>query len=208
VRSEIAWGVGSLHLLLLWIHHCSVDLLSISNLLSELSSFLGQAECAPNLPDLSVQYLDFVNWERHCASQGLFDLPPGAKMRELRMQAAHVLHLPLDMPRPRVNTFRGCGVSAYISREDVQRLESWAGQNRGSTFGAILGAFLMLMCSWSAQEDMVVGSPHHGRDQPGLAPLIGSFMNILPISANVPRGELAPAVLAQAQKRFRSALQY
>jgi hypothetical protein len=142
-----------------------------------------------------VQYLDFVYWERHCASQGFFDVPAGAKMQELCLQSSHVLDLPLDMPRTSKTT-GGFAVFGYIRRAHVKELERWASGKRSSLVCAFLLAFVILLSSWSGQEDVSLGFPHHGRHQASLRNLIGSFMNVLPMSANVPRGESVLTLLA------------
>jgi hypothetical protein len=79
-RSGVTRGPGGLYCVLINFHHCCVDAMSCSNFLSELNSLLGQSKAAVSLPELPLQYLDFVYWQRHCASQGLFDIPPGPKM--------------------------------------------------------------------------------------------------------------------------------
>ena len=97
-------------------------------------------------------------------SQGLFDVSLGAEMPDVEAQAALVLDLPLDMPRPRANSFRGRGVSAYIPVESARGLESWASRSRSSIFSATFAAFFVLVCSWSTQEVVAVGSTYHGQD--------------------------------------------
>jgi non-ribosomal peptide synthetase component F len=74
--------------------------------------------------------------------------------------------------------------------------------------GAFLMAFLTLMSSWSGQEDVSLGFDYHGRDEASLVPLIGMFVNVLPMSAIVPRGDSVLAQIAQTQGRLLSALRY
>jgi hypothetical protein len=79
-RSGVTRGPEGLYCVLLCFHHCCMDAISCFIFLSELNSLFGQSKKAVSLPESSVQYLDFVYWERQCASQGLFDIPPGPKM--------------------------------------------------------------------------------------------------------------------------------
>ena len=64
----------------------------------------------------------------------------------------------------------------------VKRL---AADYRSSEYTVLLSAFQVLLHRFSGQEDIIVGSPVSGRTDPRWANVIGYFVNMLPIRADV-----------------------
>ena len=59
------------------------------------------------------------------------------------------------------------------------RLEA-LGRSAGCTlFQLVLGAWSLVLCRHAGQEEVVVGSPYHGRDAAGAESLVGYFVNVL-----------------------------
>ncbi|MEU4746579.1 condensation domain-containing protein, partial [Actinosynnema sp. NPDC023658] len=90
------------HVLVVTVHHAVSDGWSMSLLLDELGLAYGGAE----LPDLPLQYADFVAWQRE-----YLDGPEGVELLEqvvagLR-DVPELITLPTDRPRPAVATAAG-----------------------------------------------------------------------------------------------------
>jgi len=95
------------------------------------------------------------------------------------------LELPLDRPRPPVQTFRGAKLPVALPVELADRLRSFA-RGRGATlFMALLSGFLTLLHRYTRQTDLVVGTPVAGRSRSELEGLIGLFINNLALRANL-----------------------
>src|SRR6185295_6008566 len=167
------------HRVLLTIHHVVSDGWSMGILVREMGVLYGAfvAGEAPPLAPLAVQYADFAIWQRarlgavldaqlHYWRERLEGLPPA-------------LELPLDRPRPAVQTFRGAGESLLLSPRLAASLRRLAQGSGASIFMTLLAGFGMLLGRLAGEEDLAVGTPIAGRHRPETEGLIGFFLNSL-----------------------------
>ena len=68
------------------------------------------------------------------------------------------------------------------------RLQALSRSLGGSLFQVVLALWALLLCRHAGQEEVVVGSPYHGRDAAGTEGLIGYFVNMLALRVEVGRG--------------------
>ncbi|MGB1027640.1 MAG: condensation domain-containing protein, partial [Rhodospirillaceae bacterium] len=91
------------------------------------------------------------------------------------------LSLPTDRPRPVIQTFEGDRETLQIDATTTDALSAFA-RARGVTLTMLLTSlFGVLLHRLSGQEDVVIGMPVAGRDRAELEPLIGFFINTLPL---------------------------
>jgi amino acid adenylation domain-containing protein len=187
------------HVLLLHMHHIVADGWSMGVLRRELSvlydAFAG-GRPSP-LPDLPVQYSDFAVWQRRWLSGEPLERQLGYWRRRLA-GVPPVLELPLDRPRPAVETFRG-GVSGFsLDAGLVERLRA-LGRSLGCTLSmTALAAYDLLLARYTRRDDVVVGSAVANRNRRETEELIGFFVNVLvlrtDLSGNPTFAELAGRV--------------
>ena len=167
------------HLLLLTIHHIVSDAWSMGILFRELSvlyrAFTTQ-QPSP-LPELPIQYADYVVWQR----EWLHGEHLGAQLAYWKRQLGGVstVELPIDRPRPAVQTYSGGEHSVVIAPEVYQQLKNLSRQEGVTLFMTLLAAFHIFLRRYSGQEDVPVGTPIAGRAQPETEGLIGFFANTL-----------------------------
>jgi len=174
------------HVFLRTVHHVIFDGWSADVFVRELKvlyeAFLA-GQPSP-LPPLAIQYADFAIWQRqHLQGETL-----AAKLAFWKNQLAGappVLELPTDHPRPAKQTFRGAYQSFTLTRPLAKALQA-LGQKEGATlFMILLAAFKTLLHRYSAQEDIVVGTPVANRPRPEIENLIGFFINTLPLRTDL-----------------------
>ncbi|HEV7516669.1 MAG TPA: amino acid adenylation domain-containing protein, partial [Thermoanaerobaculia bacterium] len=177
------------HLVSVVMHHIVTDGWSMSILLREVLSlypdFHGGLPSA--LPELPIQYADFASWQR-----GWLQGPALTEQLEYWKRqlagAPEELELPLDRPRPAVETFRG-GVRPFALPEDLTRDLTVLTRRQGATLAmTLLAGFQALLFRYSGQEDLTVGVAIAGRNRREIEDLIGFFVNTL-----VFRGDLTGA---------------
>ncbi|MFF2350911.1 amino acid adenylation domain-containing protein [Kitasatospora sp. NPDC058115] len=168
--------------LALALHHLVSDRWSFWVLLSELAAlYAAFAEGRPSpLPELPVQYADFAVWQREQQERGRWD-GQLAYWRERLAGAPAALELPTDRPRPAVQGFHGGALPFELPEPLMRELAAFAHRRGATTYMALLAVFTVLLARWSRQRDVVVGVPTAVRDRPELEPLIGYFVNTLPI---------------------------
>src|SRR6185436_14994430 len=95
------------------------------------------------------------------------------------------LELPSDRPRPAVQTHRGRSLTAFIGAESTARLQAFSRRQGASLFMTLLAAFQTLLFRYTGQQDFVVGTPVAGRNRIEIEDLIGFFVNMLVLRADL-----------------------
>ncbi|HEV8583000.1 MAG TPA: amino acid adenylation domain-containing protein [Thermoanaerobaculia bacterium] len=174
------------HTLLLTMHHIVSDGWSIGVLLREITALYESftAGGTSPLPELPVQYADFAVWQRQWLSGEALSRQLEYWRRQLAGSPAG-LELPIDLPRPAVQTFNGAGCSAELPAELSADIQSFCRREGVTLFMLLLAAFDVLLASYSGQEDVLVGSPVANRNRAETEGLIGFFVNTLVLRANL-----------------------
>jgi amino acid adenylation domain-containing protein len=168
------------HVLIINVHHIVADGLSIGLLLDELDTFYRAFTSGgdPRPPELHVQYADFALWQR----QTMVDETAHAKQIEFwKTQLAGklpVLELPIDRPRPVLQSFKGSNVFFNISAALTRDLKALGAGEGCTLFMTLLAAFQVLLQRYSDADDIVIGTPLAARTAQEARPLIGNFLNI------------------------------
>ncbi|MFI6395075.1 amino acid adenylation domain-containing protein [Nonomuraea sp. NPDC050540] len=134
---------------------------------------------APRFAKLTVQYADYAVWQREQPFED--DLAYWKR----RLAGSSPLELPADHPRPAELGYAGANHPFTVPAELTARVAALA-RHRGATpFMVLFTAFAALLARWSGRNDVVIGSPVAGREQDELNPLIGMFVNTLPLRADL-----------------------
>src|SRR5581483_2481759 len=72
----------------------------------------------------------------------------------------------------------------------------------------LLAAFEFLLYRYTGQEDIVIGSPSHGRNSARLAPLAGYFVNPVVLRANLAGDPVFTVFLKQVRLTVLGALEH
>lgn len=172
------------HALLVMIHHIATDWVSYNHFEREMavlynSEVTGRPVPVPPgvLPELPIQYSDYSYWERDWLQtetarehleywvEKLRGLPP--------------LRLPLDRPRPAIQTYRGRRPHLFVEEDVTQGLKALAREEEVSLFFVLIAAIQALLSHLSGQTDIALGSPVAGRQRRELESPIGLLLNYL-----------------------------
>ncbi len=174
------------HRLILTLHHIVTDGWSMGILLRELTIHYAALKSGEqiDLPALPVSYSDYASWQRGWLGSELI-ASQLAYWKEALAGAPAVLDLPTDRPRPanprQLGALHGFRWSSSLS----DRLSAF-GRDRGATLFMVLRAlFQLLLARQARQTDLVIGSPVAGRRQLEVEGLIGLFVNLLPLRAEL-----------------------
>ncbi len=186
LRTLLLRLAGEEHVLLQTVHHIVSDGWSVRVMQQELTTlYAAFTKGRPSpLPELPVQYTDFARWQR----QWLTEEETGRQIgywRERLGDDPPPLDLPLDRPRPPLQTFRGASARHLLPADLADGLRHLAAGVRGSLFMALLAGFDLLLSRLSGQDDVLVGTPVAGRGHADLEGLIGCFLNTLVLRADL-----------------------
>ncbi|NEU79519.1 non-ribosomal peptide synthetase [Nostoc sp. UIC 10630] len=194
------------YVLLLKMHHIIYDGWSLNIFFGELSiAYAAFIQGLPNpLAQLPIQYADFAFWQRQWLTGEVLERQLNYWQQQLA-GAPGVLELPTDKPRPPVQTFRG-GVKRFrLDRDLTQRLKQLSQKSDATLFMTLLAAFLVLLCRYSGQSDIVVGSPIANRNNKSLEQLMGFFANTLALRGDLSGNPSFADFLAQVRQTTLSA---
>ena len=172
------------HVLLIVTHHIVSDGWSLGVIGRELEVLyrcFARDETAA-LPELAVQCADYAVWQREWVESEEFKHKL-AFWREQLAGAPALIELPTDGPRPAARSLRGGVVSETLPPALLARLEALGRQEGATLFMMLLAAFNVLLRRYTGQDDLVVGTPVANRTHHELEPLIGFFVNLLPLRA-------------------------
>jgi amino acid adenylation domain-containing protein len=165
--------------LILVTHHIVVDGWSLGVLMRELASLYSTYQSArpPELPDLQLQYSDYVAWQQEWLETGVLnsELP----YWESRLRYAAPVDLPPDRPRPAVMTYSGKRIKYRMSPLVVDAIRDTARSEGVTLYMALLSGFYILLHRYTRQIDLTVGGVTAGRHKPEFENLIGLFINSL-----------------------------
>ena len=180
LRCSLLKSMDAQQVLLFVMHHIVSDGWSWVLFLKELS-VLYEAFCKSEpspLQPLPVQYPDFAQWQHDRLQKGELEQRLSYWSNRLD-RAPGLLELPLDHPRPAVQTFRGAAYSEVLPQDLKKKLEALSRSEGVTLFMTLCAAFNALLFRWTGQEDIVVGSTISGRNRAEFESVIGLFINTL-----------------------------
>ena len=189
------------HILLLVMHHIVSDEWSYSVLIREMAALYEAytRDAESPLPDLPIQYADYAIWQREYLQ--------GAELeRQLSYWRGRlsgrlpVLELPTDRPRPSVQSYRGATLSFEIGERLSEELKRAAQREGATLFMLLLAAFKVLLYRYTAEEDIIVGSPIANRTRSEIEGLIGCFINTLVLRTKLKGNESFRALLQRVRE--------
>ncbi len=194
------------HILLVTMHHIASDGWSITILINELNalySAYSQGRENP-LPPLEIQYVDYAHWQRNWLQGDV--LEQQLQYWEGQLAGLPLVHsLPLDHPRPKVQSFAGRLHRSQIDANTRTALHAVC-QSRGATlFMGLHAAFSTLLARYSNELDIVLGSPIANREQAEIAGLIGFFVNTLVLRSDLSDNPSFTDLLDQSKRTLLDA---
>ncbi len=174
------------HILLITMHHIASDGWSLGILFNELT-VLYEAYArggSTTLSPLPIQYADFAIWQRQWLSGNELERQLGYWRSQLSGELP-VLELPLDHPRPAVQSFNGEWESYILPKKLSDSIKQLSRREQTTLFMTLLAAFQVLLHRYARQNDIITGSPVANRNRSEIEGLIGFFVNMLVLRTQI-----------------------
>jgi amino acid adenylation domain-containing protein len=171
---------------LLTMHHIVSDGWSMGVLYRELTALYEAYSSGKSSPleELAIQYADFAVWQREWLQGEELEKQLSYWRQQLGGSTA-ALALPVDHPRPPVQSYRGARESVMISKEVMEGLKRLSQREGVTLFMTLLAAFQTLLFRYTGDEDLRIGSPIANRNRAEIEGLIGFFVNTLVMRADL-----------------------
>jgi hypothetical protein len=180
IRTTLVELDGTEHVLLVVTHHIASDGWSVGVFCRDLGELYNarRAGRQAELPELPLQYRDFVLWQR--------DRLRGRQLEQeleyWRGQLAGaptIAQLPTARRRPATQTYEGASLAVRMPSEvadDVLRLCRETGT---TPYMLLLSVFGLLLYRRTGQDDILIGGPFANRARTEFDNLVGFFANTL-----------------------------
>jgi amino acid adenylation domain-containing protein len=194
------------HLLALIAHHIVCDGWSLGTLTRELAELYAAAcERRPPRLDPAPSFAGFARRLAEAGRMAEFAAAEAYWSNQYR-EAAPVLDLPTDRPRPAPRTFAGDFAGGTLPPDLVADLRRFCAARGTTVFTTLLAAFNLLLHRLTGQSDLVVGVPAATQVLGGRPDLVGHFANLLPIRSRVGEGRQFSGYLGELQRAVDDAL--
>ncbi|OSX98878.1 non-ribosomal peptide synthetase [Bacillus mycoides] len=196
-------------ILLCTLHHIISDGWSMGVLLEEWMAFYEKATDGKiaELEPLPVQYADFAQWQKGWLKAEVLDQQLQYWREELSGELP-VLQLPMDRPRPAIQTHHGSTYTLVLPSTLHDKLNEFSRQEGATLFMTLLAAYQSFLSRYTGQEDILVGSPIANRNYREIEGLIGFFVNTLVYRANLSGRPTFQDVLSQVRQKALKAYEY
>ncbi|MFQ6330459.1 amino acid adenylation domain-containing protein, partial [Nocardia sp. CWNU-33] len=199
-------GDAQEYVLAMVVHHISGDGSSVGPLTRDLMVAYAARSAgeAPNWAPLAVQYADYSIWQREVL--GSEDDPDSLVAKQIAHWQQTLaglpdqLDLPVDHPRPAVQSFAGGKVEVRVDAQLHRALTDLARAEGATLFMVVHTALAVLLARLSGTDDIAIGTPIAGRGEAVLDDMIGMFVNTLVFRTTVDAGEPFTGLLARQRE--------
>ena len=202
------------HVLVAVAHHIAADGVSVPPLVADLGVAYEarRAGQEPGWQPLAVQYADYTLWQR--AQLGELD-DNASRMAEQLTYWLDALRglpeqvtLPTDRPYPLVADYAGATVEVDWPAELQRQVAELARAHSVTSFMVMQAALAVLLAKISSSDDVAVGFPIAGRDDPVLDGLVGFFVNTLVLRVDLDGDPTVADLLAQVRAQSLAAFEH
>jgi amino acid adenylation domain-containing protein len=174
------------HVIIVTMHHIISDGWSMGLLVEEISRFYEAWSngCASPMKELPIQYADFAIWQRERLSGEILEEHLSFWRNQLK-GAPDVTNLPFDRQRTSTAGFRGGVLPISLGYQTGQGLKRVCQGNGATLFMGLVASLQVLLSRYTGHSDVVVGSPIANRNHSEIEGLIGFFVNMLVLRADL-----------------------
>lgn len=169
-------------------HHIICDGWSLDVLENDVLNFYEafRSNATPTHESMRIQYKDYASWQLNQLESKKLQESRSFWLKRLEGDLP-LLDLPSPLKRPRVKTSEGRKIVRPINSSLTHQIRTYSNENGGSLFVTAFACFNLLLYRYTAQTDLIIGTPVAGRNHPDLENQIGFYVNTLAL-----RNELDP----------------
>lgn len=160
------------YLLQLDIHHIICDGRSIGIFAKELCDLYNDKE-------IKYSKIDYIDYS---LSEKINDEDKDFWISKFK-NGIPLLNMPTEFERSSIKSYDGDNI--YSKIENIDKITDFCKEYNITPYMFLLSCFYVLLYKYTMQNDIIVGSPVVGRDNPQLSNVIGMFVNTLPLKQNI-----------------------
>ncbi|MBD3860021.1 amino acid adenylation domain-containing protein [Bacillus sp. 28A-2] len=203
MRAKVAKLSDEKYVFMMDMHHIIADGVTRSLLIQELAELY---EKKP-LPPVQLHYKDYAVWQQEEKQQALLEKQRQYWLKQYA-QPPEDLALPLDFPRPHVQSFEGDRVDRWLSAEKAQSIKTLMGKKGVSLNMVMQTAFAIFLHKLTGQTDIVIGAVTAGRTHASIERVPGMFVNTLALRNELQLEDTTAQLLEKMKGRSLSAYEH
>jgi tyrocidine synthetase III len=175
---------GSRTVLMVDVHHIISDGTSQKIQVKEFTDlYYSKKEEKRKPPEpLRIQYKDYAQWQQ----RNIGNDNPAVKAAQNYWHRQFegeipVLELPTDYPRPPIQRYDGDSVAFALTAQETGQIKEMARQKGVTNFMYMQAVITVLLSKLCGMEDIVMGVDTAGRKHSDIQPVVGMFVNTLPM---------------------------
>ncbi|WP_040496710.1 non-ribosomal peptide synthetase, partial [Fulvivirga imtechensis] len=186
LRAKVYQTTDDNYIFLIVIHHIISDGWSGQILVRELLDVYNCLFAGKALPhtEPGIQYKDYVYWKNEHIHSGALE-PHRRYWQNCFKDDIPVIDLPLDFRRPKLKAYRGNTLSFSFDAGFLKRANRFGKKYNASKFMIFLAALKVLLYRYTAQNDIIIGTPVAGREHADLEQQLGLYINLLPLRSQI-----------------------
>ncbi len=158
------------------------------------------------LPDLNIQYVDYVFWQRQwLRGEGI---TPHLTYWKDQLRDLQALNFPTDYSHPEIQTYEGESQSFKLSNELSNSLRDLSRREGVTLYTTMLAAFAVLLNRYSGEEDIPIGASIAGRSLKEVEEQIGFFVNLLVLRHDFTGNPSFLTILERVQDVYLTGIKY
>jgi amino acid adenylation domain-containing protein len=180
------------------LHHIVFDEWSSALLLKELG-LIYTAFCVGKpspLTEVTIQYADYAHWQREYLQGDVLE----KQLNYWKSQLKNLPELEIAPYRPLHHTYQGATKLIELPQDLTQKIASVSQQEGVTLYMTLVAAFQALLCRYTGQTDIAVGSPIANRNRRELEDAIGFFANSLVIRTDLSNNPSFKELLARVRQ--------
>jgi acyl-CoA synthetase (AMP-forming)/AMP-acid ligase II len=195
--------------LVLTTHQTVIDGWSLKLIQEQLAKHYAEHSegCEVKLEPLPVEYGDYAAWQREWLQGDVVEGQMEYWRKELAGELP-MIELPIDLPRPQIQTHVGDTQVQRLSAELSEELREFARAQGATVFMAIIAAYQAFLSRVSGQYEVVIGTAMAGRSKTELEKMIGFFVNTVAMRASLLQNPCFGTLLAQAREKTIAAFEH
>ncbi|WP_185601981.1 condensation domain-containing protein, partial [Paenibacillus sp. 598K] len=116
--------------------------------------------------------------------------------------------LPLDRPRPPMQTYAGARVRFSLSPDELAQLQARCRESGATLYMALLAATNLVLYKYTSQTDLLIGSPIAGRSRVELEEQLGFYANTIVLRSQIDPAQPLGGLLDRARQTTLGAYQH
>lgn len=186
IRFQLIKVRSNQYIFQLTVHHIAADAWSLNILLSDLWHCyqLNTQQINDVLPQVKLQYCDYAIWTNTDEAGNYYKTHKQYWFEQLE-NYSNAIDLETDFTRGSEPDYRGENIDADINLALCESIQHISQQHGATLFMTLLSTCYILLYKYTGAEDMIIGTPAAARSFESLESIVGTFVNLLPMRAQL-----------------------